>query len=158
VFSGYFGYEQRDIKGKSIAGADEHLLKALVRDTTGISYAPLPLIYDRSTGKPVESITVLPVDLSGNGKVSDDEKFYQELSSVLKRFEEATASSIRNVPVGYLHFSVEKKNTTPEALAFLAWVINNSTGDLHSFGYLNPEPGRLDKEKFGQFSLKKVKQ
>jgi phosphate transport system substrate-binding protein len=30
VFTKYFGYEQKDIKGKAIAGSDEHLLKALV--------------------------------------------------------------------------------------------------------------------------------
>jgi ABC-type phosphate transport system substrate-binding protein len=49
TFSRYFGSEQKDVKGKAIAGADEHLLKALQRDSTGVSYLPLSLIYDRDT-------------------------------------------------------------------------------------------------------------
>jgi phosphate transport system substrate-binding protein len=30
VFANYFGFEQKDINGKGIAGSDEHLLKALI--------------------------------------------------------------------------------------------------------------------------------
>jgi phosphate transport system substrate-binding protein len=46
TFASCFGYEQQQIKGKSIAGADEHLLKALLKDSTGVSYNNLGLIYD----------------------------------------------------------------------------------------------------------------
>src|SRR5690606_35893277 len=53
VFSKHFGYEQKDLKGVAIAGADAHLVKALLRDSTGVTYLPLPLIYDQTTRKPV---------------------------------------------------------------------------------------------------------
>jgi ABC-type phosphate transport system substrate-binding protein len=158
TFAKHFGYQQKDIKGKSIAGADEHLLKALLRDSTGISYLPLSLIYDRSTKKTVGGIKVIPVDLNGNGKVNDDEKFYDdELSAVTQRFEDASAGDLNNVPVEYLHFSVDKKGVSPEALTFLTWVIRNGEKDLHDFGYLNPEPGKLERDKFEQFASKRIK-
>jgi ABC-type phosphate transport system substrate-binding protein len=158
AFAKHFGYQQKDIKGKSIAGADEHLLKALLRDSTGISYLPLSLIYDRSTKKTVDGIKVIPVDLNGNGKVNNDEKFYDdELSAVTQRFEDASAGDLNNVPVEYLHFSVDKKGVSPEALTFLTWVIRNGEKDLHDFGYLNPEPGRLERDKFEQFASKRIK-
>jgi len=158
IFSSYYGYEQKDIRGKSIAGADEHLIKALLRDTTGISYAPLSLIYSSTSGKFQEGIDVLPVDLNGNGKVNDEEKFYQDLPSVIARIEKGTPSNLRNIPVAYLHLSVDKKTVSPEAITFISWLINHGGNDLHSFGYLHPEPGRLDKDKFEQFSIKRVKQ
>jgi ABC-type phosphate transport system substrate-binding protein len=157
TFARYFGYEQKDIKGKSIAGADEHILKALLRDTTGLSYLPLSLIYDRETKKPVEGIAVLPVDLNGNDKVNDDEKFYDDLSTVTQRFEEASAKDLNNVPVEYLHFSVDKKSASAEAIAFVKWVISNGQTDLHDFGYLKPEPGKLLKDKSELFASKRVK-
>src|SRR5690606_23331006 len=60
VFAEFYGLEQKDINGKAIAGSDEHLLKALLRDSTGITYLPLPLVYDPETKKTVEGLTIIP--------------------------------------------------------------------------------------------------
>ncbi len=152
VFTKYFGYEQKDIKGKAIAGSDEHLLKSLLRDSTSVSILPLPLLYDHTTKKTVSGLTVLPVDFNGNGRVSDDEKFYDDLSKVIDRLESTNPKDIKNIPIAYLHLSVAKQNASPEAIDFLRWVINNGQNDLHEFGYLKPESTRLEKEKFEQFA------
>lgn len=157
VFARYFGYEQKDIKGKAIAGSDEHLIKALLRDSTGLSYAPLPLIYDRTTGKPVDGITVIPVDLNGNNKVNDEEKFYGDLAGVTQRLEDSPLRDINNIPIEYIHLSIDRKGASVEAITFLRWVINHGEKDIHAFGYLKPEPGKLEKEKFEQFASKKIK-
>ena len=157
TFSNYFGYEQKDVKGKAIAGADEHLLKAILRDSTGVSYLPLSLIYDDETKKVKNGLTVLPVDLNGNDKVNDEEKFYEELSVVTKRLDNASLKQTKNVPIEYLHFSVDKKGVSADAITFLRWVVRNGEKDLHDFGYLNPEPQRLEMDKFEQFASKRAK-
>ncbi len=154
TFSKYFGYQQKDIKGKAIAGADEHLLKAVLRDSTGLSYLPMNLLYDQKTGKPVQGITILPVDLNGNGKVSDDEKFYDAVSTVVTRLEEKNQKEINNIPTEYLNFSLDKHDSSPEAIAFLQWVLQNGQNDLHAFGFLKPEQARLEKEKQDEFVSK----
>jgi phosphate transport system substrate-binding protein len=151
VFAKYFGFEQKDIKGISIAGADSHLLKALLRDSTGLTYLPVPLIYDQQTGKAIEGLTVLPVDLNGNGRVNDEEKFYDTRDRVIAKLEETKSNDIENIPVEYLHLSVDKKNASAEAIDFLKWVNENGQKDLHEFGYLKPEAGRFEKEKFNEF-------
>lgn len=151
-FTRFFGFEQKDIKGKAIAGADEHLLKAIIRDSTAVSYLPLTLAYDHTTGKPVSGVTVLPVDLNGNDKVSDEEKIYGDLSTVISKIESAESKELKNLPLEYLHLSVDKKNATPEAIAFLKWVIENGQKDLHQFGYLLPQITKRGKEKFEQFA------
>ena len=157
IFAQYFGYEQKDIKGKAIAGADEHLLKAVLRDSTGVSYLPLTLIYDHTSKKPVEGLTVLPVDLNGNGKVNDEERFYGELSSVLQQLEGKSSKDINNIPVEYIHLSVDKATVSPEAIAFLKWVNQNGQDSLHEFGYLKPESKRFEVDKFEQFASKRQK-
>lgn len=146
TFSNYFGFQQKDIKGKSIAGSDEHLLKAVLRDTTGLTYSPLSLLYDPQTGKPIQGLTILPVDLNGNGKVSDDEKFYEDLSKVIQRLEEKNQKEINNVPIEYLNLSVEKNNPNPEAVLFLQWIVKNGGSDLHTFGFLKPESGKRNEQ------------
>lgn len=156
-FSHYYGYEQKDVKGKSIAGADEHLLKALLRDSTGVSYLPSPVIYDRNTSKVVPGISVLPVDLNGNGKVNDEEKFYDEVITATQRIEAARAKDLNNLPLGYLHLSVDKKGVSPHALTFLKWVVRNGEKDLNGLGYLKPEPEKLEKAQFEEFASKRLK-
>ena len=147
TFSSHFGYQQKDIHGKAIAGADEHLLKAVLRDSIGISYLPLNLLFDLTTGIQTEGVTILPVDLNGNRKVSDDEKFYTDLSAILQRLEGKNQQEIKNIPIGYLNLSIDRNTSNAEANTFLQWVIQNGDHDLHSFGYLKPEPLLTEREK-----------
>ncbi|HZY82035.1 MAG TPA: hypothetical protein VFE50_21070 [Cyclobacteriaceae bacterium] len=134
VFANYFKYEQKDIKGKGIAGSDEHLLKAVLRDTTGVTFLSTPVIYANPQG--VAGLTVIPVDLNGNDRVSNDEKFYNDRASVIEHL--TNEKDIRNVPIEYIHFSVDKKTATPEAIAFIHWVVDNRLNDLKDFGFLLP--------------------
>ncbi len=155
VFASYFGHKQSDIIGNGIAGADTHLLKALLRDSTGVTYLPLALIYDEQSRKPIEGLTVLPVDLNGNGKVADNEKIYDNLDQVIERLEIAAKGELKNIPVEYLHLSVNKEKASKEAVDFLQWVNEEGQADLHEFGYLKPEPTRFAKEKFNEFAAKR---
>ena len=155
VFANYFGYEQKDLKGNAIAGADAHLLKAVLRDSVGVTYLPLPLIYDRLTRLPVEGLTVLPVDFDGNGKVSDDEKFYNNVDTVIDKLEKANPADVRNIPIGYLHLSVDKAKAKPEAIEFLKWVQENAQSYLQQFGYLKPGQKDLENDKHDEFAAKR---
>jgi phosphate transport system substrate-binding protein len=157
TFSSYFGFEQKDIKGKAIAGADEHILKAVLRDSTALSYLPVSLIYDRDTKKAVDGIAVLPVDLNGNGRVNNDEKFYNDLPTVVQRLENTPSKDLNNIPIGYLHFSVDKKSASTDAVAFIKWVIENGQKNLSDFGYLKPEPEKFEKGKSELFASKRIK-
>ena len=136
VFAHYFKYEQKDITGKGIAGSDEHLLKAVLRDSTAVSFLPTPVIYAKSNGTGVHGLTVIPVDLNGNDRIGDDEKFYDSWSKVTERLTGANGKDIRNVPIEYIHFSVDKKSARPEALAFIRWVVDNGLDDVADFGFL----------------------
>jgi ABC-type phosphate transport system substrate-binding protein len=144
TFARYFGYEQQNISGKAIAGADEHLIKALLKDSTGVSYGTLGLLYNPKTRKPLDGLSVLPVDLDDNGRISNDEKIFDDLETVITRLED---DKVKNVPIEYLHISLSKISTNPDALKFLLWIIDNAQEDLHSFGYLKPEIKRFEAEK-----------
>jgi ABC-type phosphate transport system substrate-binding protein len=143
-FAKYFGYEQKDIKGKAIAGADEHLIKALLKDETAVTYTIPGLAYDLQTRKQAEGIAVIPVDLDGNGRISKEEKSLDNLDQLLASVE---TEKIKNVPVEYIHLSIAKQNSNPEAKKFLLWVAGNADKDLHQFGYLKADAKRLQDEK-----------
>lgn len=144
TFSSYFGYEQANIKGKAIAGADEHLIKALLKDSTGISYNVPGLLFDLKTRQPLAGLKVIPVDADDNGKVSDDERFYDNLDTVLDKIE---SGHIKNVPVEFLHLSIARNSTNEEALKFLQWVARNGQEALEQYGFLKLDSKRLQAEK-----------
>lgn len=148
VFANTYGFQQKDIKGKAIAGSDEHLLKSILRDSTAISYLPISLVYDLNTRKPLEGIAVLPVDLNDNGKVSDDEKITAGLDEVIQKIETASPKDIKGLAVGYLHLSVPSQGASEEAVDFIRYVIDNGSRSLHQFGYVLPEESKVDKSKF----------
>jgi len=147
TFARYFGFEQANIVGKAIAGADEHLIKALLKDTTGLSYSLPALLFDLKTRQPLAGLTVLPVDTDNDGKVQKEEKVIGNLDEVLARLETGTA---KNVPIESIHFSIAKNNQNAEALRFLKWVLAHDQDILHTQGFLKPEPQRFqrDKQKF----------
>lgn len=144
TFARYFGYEQSNIKGKTIAGADEHLIKALLKDTTAISYTTLGLAYDVKTRLQVNGLVVLPVDTDDNKRVSNEEKEYGSLDKVITQLE---GDELKNIPVAYLHVSIHHDNTNAEALKFLQWILENGRDNLNQFGFLKPEPRRFQQEK-----------
>lgn len=146
IFAKYFGYTQDDYAGKAISGADAHLVQAVIKDQTAISYAPLSLIYDLESSLPQEGIAVLPVDLNGNRRVTDDERIFGSLADVLGYLEQATDKTSRNIPVDYLHLSVQKITSNKAALEFIKWVAANGVNDLNAFGYLSPDQKQLSKE------------
>lgn len=143
TFAKYFGYEQQQIKGKSIAGADEHLIKALLKDDTGVTYTVPGLAFDLSTRIAVQGLTVIPVDLDGNGKVSKEEKLADDLDQVIARLE---SGKTKNIPTEHIHLSIAKNSLSAEAKKFLLWVASRGEADLHHFGYLKADPKRLQVE------------
>lgn len=155
VFANHFGYDQKDIKGTGIAGADSHLLKALLRDSVGVSYLPTPLIYDELTGKPIDGLTVLPADLDGNKKITDNEKVYDHIDDAARALEALKVNDARNIPMGYLHLSVDSKRAGDEAIDFLKWIQEKGLKDLHRFGYLLPDPARLEENSIKAFASRK---
>ena len=155
VFAEHFGYEQKDLKGHAVAGSDAHLLKAVLRDSIGVTYLPLPLVYDRESRRPVNGLSVLPVDLSGNGKISEIEKFYHSLDMVIDKLEETDPADIKNIPIEYFHLSVDRERATTEAVDFLRWVKDNGQRYLREFGYLQPDRKHLDNEQLNELAAER---
>ncbi len=67
TFARHYGFEQKDLIGKGIAGDDKHLILAVLKDTNGVTYNNLGMIYDLSTRKVKQGLTVIPEDLRQSG-------------------------------------------------------------------------------------------
>ena len=152
AFASFFGFDQTDIKGRSIAGADEHLIGALQKDNTAISYSNPSLIYDLEKRTPKADITIIPVDLDGNKKITEEEKIYANLDDLLNIIAEA---KFKNLPEAPLYLYLKPENNSKHTLQFVQWILEKGIKDLNYFGFsANPYIDR-EKEKLKYFEVTK---
>lgn len=125
---------QLDIAGILVSGDDRALSAAVKNDVNGLSYNNLGLIYDLKTRKVVDSITVIPVDLNGNGKIDADENIYTTLDDVLNYLSK---SGNNIIPQDNVNIVINKNKTSLAALDFLKWVITNGQQYNRAYGFLS---------------------
>lgn len=136
VFAAFYGYTQQNIKGKSIGGTDEHLIKVVQKDTSGVSYSPINLLYDMSSKSLLQGLAPIPVDMDGNKKITVEERSFTSLITLIDFLEK---HNNRSVPTSHLHLSLPKVHHNTEAIRFLQWVAEHGQEALHEFGFLLPE-------------------
>ncbi|MCC5930619.1 MAG: hypothetical protein JJU28_15340 [Cyclobacteriaceae bacterium] len=145
TFSNHFGYEQQDIKGKAISGADEHTLLAIKRDPEGVTYNTPSLIYDLETRNVKPGLKIIPVDIDGNGKISKEEKEIDKLDNLLDLIE---SSRSKGLPIAPLYIYFRDARPSKEARAFVDWILETGVKDLKHYGFLNAENQDKELEKF----------
>ncbi|HVD97677.1 MAG TPA: hypothetical protein VNB90_05680 [Cytophagaceae bacterium] len=144
TFARHYGFEQKDLIGKGIAGDDKHLIYAVLKDTNGITYNNLGLIYDLKTRKVKDGLTVIPEDLNGNGKLDEEENFYATLDNVVSKLEEKNYSE---VVTGNVNFSFPQDvAANKELYDFINWILKDGVKLNHEFGFIDQEKSDLDKQ------------
>ena len=118
------------LKGKKVVGREENILSVVKQTPDAISFNVANLIYDLNNRQPQQGISVLNIDLDGNGKVSDEEKAalanIDALASYLNR------TSKHGVPVGNIAIS----SANQKVRDFVAWVQTNGQDIVAKQGFL----------------------
>lgn len=118
------------LKGKKVVGREENILSVVKQTPDAISFNVANLIYDLDNRQPQQGISVLNIDLDGNGKVSDEEKAalanLDALASYLNR------TSKLGVPVGNIAIS----SANQKVRDFVAWAQANGQDIVAKQGFL----------------------
>lgn len=148
IFAKAFGENPRNIRGKAIGGNDFHVLQAMERDPLGISFNTLNILYDQQTREPLKAFTIVPLDLDGNGKVTDDERVFGNLDMALQTIRETDKDRNRTgIVIANIRIALQKKVATSQAKDFLKWVVENGQESLTKNGFLKVDPDILEKER-----------
>lgn len=138
AFAKFLGNKkQEDLKGIGVQ-ADPGLLDAVVKDKNGIGYNNLAYAYDAASGKPVAGALVVPIDVNGDGKASDD-----EVLETKKEAMAAVASGKYPSPPARALNLVTKDKPSPLVAAFLRWVLTDGQKYVDEAGYVQLAPGQL---------------
>jgi phosphate transport system substrate-binding protein len=141
----YLGKAQEDLKGTAVYG-DPGLADAVKKDVNGTGYNNLNFAYDFKTGKPVDGIAIIPIDVNENGVVDPEEKLDNK-SDAIKAIDSGKYPS---PPARDLNL-VTKDKFSGLTLEFIKWILADGQKFTGEVGYINLTPDKLSasKEKLG---------
>ncbi len=140
TFAAFMGKKQEDMLGTGIFG-DPGMVTAVKDDTLGIGYNNINFVYDRNTKNPVDGVSVIPIDLNGNGILDENEDFYENIDLIVKAISEGNYPS---PPARELYFVTKGK--PPEGLVkeFLEYVLSEGQALTSEAGYVNISQDKID--------------
>ncbi|HRH51271.1 MAG TPA: hypothetical protein PLP23_21140 [Panacibacter sp.] len=125
---------QEDMKGKFVTGDDRALSAAVKNDVNGISYNNLGLVYNIQTRKIADSISIVPIDLNGNGVIDKEENNYATLDAVLDLIN---ATHTNKIPQENVNIVFKKNSISKTALSFLQWIITEGQQYNRTYGFMD---------------------
>ena len=129
----FFGQNQEDLKGIGIFG-DPGLAQAVKDEPMAIGFNNINYVYDLTSKRTAADIDVIPLDKNGNGKIDEDENFYNTIDELTTA---VAAGKYPSPPSRPLAFVVKKDNINPLVQAFIRFVLDKKQqGHLLANGYV----------------------
>lgn len=138
----YLGKNQEDLLGIGVYG-DPGLVEAVSKDRLGIGFNNINYVYQAKTKEQVSGIHVLPIDLNGNGRLDEDENFYQDRQAITRGI---ATGKYPSPPARELHFVSQGKPKKPIVVAFLRWILTDGQRYVPEAGYINLSEEKLQQE------------
>jgi len=131
TWANYLGKKQEDLIEIGVYG-DPGLAQAVKSDPLGIGYNNINYAYDAKTGKPIEGIVIVPLDLNENGQVDENEDFYRTRDQIIQAI---STGSYPSPPARELNL-VTKGKFTGAAEEFVKWILTDGQKYALETGYL----------------------
>jgi len=138
----FLGGKQEDLLGIGVYG-DPGVAEAVRKDNLGIGYNNINYAYDSKTKKQIKGITVVPVDFNGNGKINEDENFFETREDIVKAI---STGKYPSPPARDLHLVSQGKPGRKVVIEFLKWVLTKGQQYIPEAGYIDLEEKRLEEE------------
>jgi phosphate transport system substrate-binding protein len=133
MWAKFFGKKQEDLLGVGVFG-DPGLAQAVKRDPLGIGFNNIGYAYDAQTKKQVKGLRVVPLDLNNNGKIDDDENFYNSMNDLIAAI---ASGKYPSPPARELYFVFKGSPKNKKVLTeFIKWVLSDGQKFVHEAGYI----------------------
>lgn len=142
MWAKYLGnYTQNDLKGTGVSG-DPGIAEAVKNDPLGTGYNNVNFAYDPATGKPVEGMMIVPLDLNTNGKIDPDEDFYATRAELLHAIDTGVYPS---PPARELNL-VARNTFSGPSRDFVQWILTDGQQYVAESGYIPLSKDALNTE------------
>ena len=147
IWAKYLGnYTQNDLRGTGVSG-DPGIASAVKMDPLGIGYNNINFAYDPTTGKPVDGLLIVPLDLNENGNIDPNENFYASREELLQAINMGIYPS---PPARELNI-VAKSTFSGLSRDFIEWILTDGQQYIQKNGYipLPEESLKIELKKIG---------
>lgn len=142
TFALWLGVKQEDLEGTAVFG-DPGVTSVVQRDKVGIGYNNIAYAYDIHTKKPYNHITVMPLDLNGNGRIDPEEDFYETSADLNAAIAEGRFPSPPARELYLVSSGVPEKR---EAKAFLEYILTDGQAYTSEVGFVGLSAELLNRE------------
>ena len=132
------GTAQEDLTGTAV-NADPGLAEAVRQDPLGVGYNNIGFTYDQATGRPIDGLPIIPLDLNGNGQIDADEAFYADRADLTA----AIAAEVYPYPPARALYLVTKGEPDALVTEFYRWVLTDGQAFVADAGYVPLPQARL---------------
>jgi phosphate transport system substrate-binding protein len=133
MWAKYFGRKQEDLLGVGVFG-DPGLAQAVKRDPLGIGFNNIGYAYDAKTKQQVKGLRVVPIDLNNNGKIDNDENFYDSMNDLIAAI---ASGKYPSPPARELYFVCKGNPKNNKILSeFIKWILSDGQKFVHEAGYI----------------------
>ncbi|MDD4602671.1 MAG: PstS family phosphate ABC transporter substrate-binding protein [Bacteroidales bacterium] len=136
------GKKQEDLLGLGVNG-DPGVADAVRKNKEGIGFNNLGFVYEMKTRKIYQGLDVIPIDLNENGKIDQEESFYQTMDGVIKAINDGVYPS---PPARELFLVSGGKPTNPLVVIFLKWILGDGQKFVHEAGYVTIPSEKITEE------------
>lgn len=132
------GEAQEELRGTAVNG-DPGVAEAVRQDPLGIGYNNVGFAYDQSTGVPINGLRPIPLNLNGDGHISEDEGFYETRDA----FTAAVADGRYPFPPARILYLVTKGEPRPVIAGFYRWILTDGQALVSDAGYVKLTDARI---------------
>ena len=132
------GKAQEELLGTAV-NADPGVAEAVRQDPLGVGYNNIGFAYDLSTGKPVDGLQIIPLDLNGDGQINPDEDFYSTKDEIVQ----AIGTRVYPFPPARELYLVTKGEPSPAVASFINWILTNGQSMVTEAGYVKLDDAKI---------------
>ncbi len=147
TWGAFFGKKQEQLNGVGVYG-DPGIAEAVRKDPLGIGYNNINFAYDKDTKKSIKGLSVIPIDINGNGKIDNAENIYNTRDELTHAIAEGKFPS---PPARKLYLVLKGAPQKESIKSFLKWIMTDGQKYVQDTGYimLLPEEMKLNINKLG---------
>jgi phosphate transport system substrate-binding protein len=143
MWAKFYGKKQEDLLGVGVFG-DPGLAQAVRKDALGIGYNNIGYVYDSRTRHQLKGLRVVPLDLNSNGKIDNDENFYDSMDDLIAAIG---SGKFPSPPARELYFVMKGNPKNNKVLTgFINWVLSDGQKFVNEAGYIALPKERIDLE------------
>ncbi|MDL2296424.1 PstS family phosphate ABC transporter substrate-binding protein [Bacteroidales bacterium OttesenSCG-928-B11] len=141
TWGAWFGAKQEDLEGTAVYG-DPGLAQAIQKDKLGIGYNNLSYAYDEKSRKLNPGLSIIPLDVNGNGQIDPEEFFYDTKDEIVAAIADGRYPS---PPARELFLVSKGVPEKAEVRAFMEFVMTKGQEFNIPVGYINLPQETLEK-------------